>query len=476
MKQPTVLRMLSWSALDQFFRIGFQFLAIVVLARILTPADFGVIAMLGIFVELANTLANAGLTDALIQRKDTTHEEESSLFCFTVVLALAMALTLCVTAHWIANFYAQPLLKNVTYAIAFGLFIRSLGAVQTALFSKLFDFRTTALISGVSGSVSGAIAVIAALAGWGVWSLVLQTIIAAITSTSLLWAWHPWRPQFTFNLKLIRPYLKFGGYLLISRLINVVTVNLYTLIIGKQYTPQEVGFFNRASNFQNLLINSMSGIVAKVAFPVFASAADDHARVERGLSNALLGTAFISVPISISMVLLAGPIILTIFGNQWMGSIPILEILGLEVLIWPLHLLNVNLLMSMGRGDLMLRGVLVKFIVIIAMLLLAAPYGVTAMAKAYVFSSFINLFVNVYFTKKILPFGPAKQLRAIAPCLLAGIPMVVVILLVRNCIHLNHFAQLFVGLATGGTAYLGSSMLLGIHTLDFSRLFYRAKS
>lgn len=432
--------------------------------------------MLGIFVGLANTLANAGLTDALIQRKASTHEEESSLFFLTVILALAIAVSLCVAAHWIAIFYAQPLLENITYAMAFGLFISSLGAVQTALFSKIFDFKTTALIAGVAGGISGAFAVIAALGGWGVWSLVLQTILSAIISTSLLWAWHPWRPKLTFSLQLIKPYLKFGGFLLISRLINVVTINLYTLIIGKQYTPQDVGFFDRASNFQNLLVNSMSGIVAKVAFPVFASLSDDHARVERGLSKALLGTVFMSVPISISLVLLAEPIVLMIFGDQWMESIPILEILGLEALIWPLHLLNVNLLMSMGRGDLMLKGVLVKFIVIITMMLLAAPYGITAMAMAYVFSSFINLFVNIHFTKKILSFGLAKQLKAIAPCLLAGVPMVIFILLIRNFLHLNHFAQLVVALATGGVAYLGSCILMGIRDLDFVRLFFQAKS
>jgi len=267
-KQHSIHRMLGWSAVDQIFRLGFQFLVGVVLARLLTPTDFGIYALLAIFVGLASTLANAGLTDALIQRDVTTHQEESTLFIFTITLAFLIAVAMSISAHWIALFYEEPVVVDMTYAMAICVFIGSLGSVQVALFSKQLDFKTTAIIGGVAAAISSLAALLAAFSGWGVWSLVTQTFVATVVSTILIWFKHPWRPKFIFDLKLIQPYLKFGGYLLISRLVNVVSINLYTIVIGKFHSAQDVGIFNRASNFQNLLVNSMSGIVAKVAFPV----------------------------------------------------------------------------------------------------------------------------------------------------------------------------------------------------------------
>ncbi len=460
--------MLGWSALDQFFRLGFQFLVGVVLARLLTPSDFGIYALLAIFVGLASTLANAGLTDALIQRDVTTHQEESSLFIFTISLAFLIASIMCVSAHWIASFYEKPILVNITYIMAICVFIGSLGSVQVALFSKQLDFKTTAIIGAIAAAISSLAALAAAFNGFGVWSLVAQTFVATVVSTLLIWLKHPWRPKFTFDLKLIQPYLKFGGYLLISRLINVVSINLYTIVIGKVYTAQDVGIFNRASNFQNLLVNSMSGIVAKVAFPVFALAASDHQKLERGLNKALLGTVFLSVPISISLIILAKPIVLILFGNQWVDSIPILQILGFEALVWPLHLLNVNLLMSVGRGDLMFRGVLIKFFFTFMMLLLASPYGIVTMAIAFVMSSYINLMVNIYFTKQVFDYGFIKQVKAIAPCLLAGVPTIAVMYLTRTLFDSDYLIQLGVCVLFGGLIYLWLSSKFGIY--NFKRI------
>ena len=466
MRHKTLHGMLGWSAADQFFRLVCQFLVVIVLARLLTPTDFGLYAMLSIFVGLANTFANAGLTDALIQRKVTTHQEESSLFFFTIALALVVALILSVMSHWIAVFYKQPLLESIAYVMGFCVFIGSFTSVQTALFSKAYDFKTTALIGAVVSLFSGAVAISAAWAGWGVWSLVTQTLVATILSTLIFWFKHPWRPKLFFNLACIRPYLSFGGYLLISRLINVVSVNLYTLIIGKFYSAQEVGIFNRASNFQNLLINSMSGIVAKVAFPVFAAAAEDHDRLERGLNKALLGTVFLSVPIAIVLVFLAEPIVWVLFGDQWIKSIPILQILGLEALIWPFHLLNVSLLMSMGRGNLMFIGVLVKFSVTLIMLFIAAPYGLTIMALAFVGSSYLNLFVNIYFTKCVLDYGLSKQFNAVMPCFLSGIPMIFLLYVTISFLKVNHIAILIIGFLLGISAYVISGYKLRIFTRD----------
>lgn len=471
-KSPSIQSMLGWSALEQFFKIGIQFFVSIVLARILTPSDFGLYAILAVFIILANTLANAGLTDALIQRDLTSHEEESSLFFFTITLALIISLAICVFAREIAQFYNEPKLINIIYVMAFCIFIGSFSSIQTALFSKALNFKTTALISATASALSGGVAIVVAIRGWGIWSLVTQVLLLTVISTLLIWFKHPWRPKFVFNLKSVLPYIKFGGYLLISRLVNVLSINLYTLLIGKLYSTQDVGIFNRASNFQNLLVNSMSGIVAKVAFPVFASMSVDFLRLEHGLNKALLGTVLVSVPISVILIFQAEPIILILFGNQWTDSIPILQILGFEALIWPLHLINVNLLMSLGRGDLMFRGVIVKFLVTSSLLLLAAPYGILIIAIAYVVSSYVNLFVNVYYTKQILGYGFLKQIKAVSPCLKAGVAMALVQLIAEQLLYLSLITQLLFNFLIGGMVYLLICLFLKVIEIKNIKNYY----
>lgn len=471
-KPPSIQTMIGWSAVEQFSKIGIQFLVSIVLARILTPPDFGLYAILAVLVALANTLANAGLTDALIQRDVVTHEEESSLFFFTITFALIISLTVCIFAQEIAQFYKEPKLKNIIYVMAICVFIGSFSSIQTALFSKVLDFKTTALISALASTLSGSVAIVTAVSGWGVWSLVAQVLLLTVISTLLIWFKHPWRPIFVFNLHSVFPYIKFGGYLLISRLVNVLSVNLYTLVIGKFYSTQDVGIFNRASNFQNLLVNSMSGIVAKVAFPVFALMADDVLKLERGLNNALRGTVLLSVPISVILILQAEPVIMILFGNQWTDSIPVLQILGFEALIWPLHLINVNLLMSIGRGDLMFKGVVVKFIITFSMLLLAVPYGILTMAIAYVVSSYFNLLVNIYYTNQIIEYGFLKQIKVVSPCLGAGIAMALVILIAHQLLHLNLITQLIFNLLIGGIVYVSTCLFFGVIDVKNIKKYY----
>ncbi|WP_198246784.1 lipopolysaccharide biosynthesis protein [methane-oxidizing endosymbiont of Gigantopelta aegis] len=377
--------MFGWSAFEQFFRMGIQFAVMLVLARILTPEDFGLFAMLAIFIAITSTVANAGLPDAIIQSKSLTIEEVSSIFFLSLIILVISSCLLATSAPLIAIFFKRSLLENITYVMALAGFVGGLGMIQSALLSRELNFKAQGIISAISSLVSGMIAITFALNGWGVWSLVYATLIGGVVSSVLLWFYHPWRPRLFFNVSLIQSHIKYGTSLLFARLINVVIANLPATLLSKFYTPQEVGLFNRANSLQNLSVNTLSGIAAKVAFPLFAHAADDSKRLERGMNKALKGTLLITMPVAVFMILLAEPIIKILLGNQWLECIPLLQILSFQIIIWPLHLLNVNLLMAVGRSDLIARGVMIKFVVVIASLSLGVKYGLLGLAIAMLF-------------------------------------------------------------------------------------------
>jgi len=458
--------MFGWSAFEQFFRVGIQFVVMVVLARILTPEDFGLFAMLAVFIAITSTVANAGLPDAIIQSKSLTIEEESSIFFLSFGVLALSSFVLAGCAPFIATFFKQPSLENITYVMAFSGFVGGLGMIQSALLSRELNFKMQGMISAISSLVSGVAAISFALNDWGVWSLVYAALIGGVVSSLLLWFYHPWRPRLFFNALLIQTHIKYGASLLFARLINVVTTNLPATLLGKYYTPQDVGFFTRANSLQNLSVNTLSGIVAKVAFPLFAHAADDSDRLERGMNKALKGTLLITMPVAVTMILLADPIVKILLGNQWLECISLLQILSFGIIIWPLHLLNVNLLMAVGRSDLIVRGVIIKFIVVLVSLLFGIEYGLLGVAEAMLFSSIVNLFINIFYTKKVINFGYTRQLIIVLSSVLISIPMVVVVL-ITNFSLTNDLARLSVGVLFGFGVYSLSLWRKGFRPNNF---------
>lgn len=454
-----------WSTLDVFLRQGVQFVVLVTLARILTPEDFGVIAILALFVGLANILMDGGFSSALIQRQETTHTDESTVFFFNLAMGAVVALLLCAAAPWIATFFRQPALHYLTYAMALNVFVNAFGSIHSTLLTRELDFKTLAKINGVASLFSGILAIILASQGLGVWSLAGQALTASVITVISLWIWHPWRPLWAFRFASLQSFFRFGGYLMLIGIVDTLHRNLYSALIGKHYSVRDVGFYDRAQKTQLLPVNFIMSIIDRVAYPVFSAVAADKEKLARGFRKAQRLVMFVNIPLSIGMIVLAKPIVLTLFGEQWLPSVPILQVLGLVGLMWPLHILNINVLKAQGRSDLFFNIMLIKKAVSISLTVAASFHGIMAIVWAQVVASVFSFAVNAHYSKLFLNYGALRQLRDLFPYLIAAIPAGLGMWLVLVVANVPYYVELILAALTGTLLYLSLSRVFHVDAL-----------
>lgn len=458
----------KWSALDVFVRQGVQFIVTVVLARILAPEDFGIIAVLTLFIGVATVFIDGGLGSALVQRHNTTHTDESTVFFFNLGMGAVCGAFLCVSAPWIATFFNQPVLQYLSYAMALNLFVGAFGSIHTALLNKEMNFLTTAKVGGVSSVVAGAVAIYMASRGYGVWSLVGHTVVSGFITVVLLWVMHPWRPSWSFSGASLRSLFRFGGYEMVSTLLDVFVTNLYAILIGKMYSVRDVGLFTRARNMQLVPVTAMLSIVQRVAYSTFSSVADDKARLVRGLRQAQGVAMFVNLPITIGVIVLAEPLVLILFGEQWLPCVPILQVLGLGGILWPLSILNLNVLRAQGHSGLRLRIEVIKKVVAISLTIVASYYGIMAIAWAQVVISVCMYYANTHYTKVLLAYSGFCQLRDLAMNFVAVIPMATAVYLTTESMHTLPIIEILVAGTLGFGVYLLTCRLLCAELLNQS--------
>lgn len=444
----------KWSALDVFMRQGVQFAVAIVLARILAPEEFGVVAVLTLFIGVAAVFIDGGLGSALVQRQSITPMDESTVFFFNLGMGAISGVLLCAAAPWIAIFFKQPVLQYLSYAMAFSLFVGAFGSIQTALLTKEMNFKTTAKVGAVSSVVAGAVAIYMASQGYGVWSLVGHTVVSGIITVLLLWIWHPWRPGWSFSVASLRSLFRFGGYEMASTLLDVFANNLYLALIAKMYSVRDVGLFNRARNTQLMPVMVMMNIVQRVAYSAFASVAEDKARLARGLRQAQAVAMFINLPIMVGVIVLAEPLVLTLFGDQWVPCVPMLQVLGLGGMLWPLHILNLNILKAQGHSRLKFRIEVIKKVIAISLTVAASYYGIMAIAWTQFALSVSGYFINTHYTKVLLAYSGLDQLRDLTMNFVAVIPMAAVMYLLTDIMQTMPIIELLVAAAVGGGIYL----------------------
>ena len=404
-----------WSALDVLLRHGVQFLALIALARLLTPEDYGVIAMLAIFVGVASIFIDSGFSSALIQRQNITRTDESTVFFFNLTMGLTTALLLCLSAPLIATFFRQPIIEFVTYAMAGNLLVSAFGSIHTTLLMKAMNFKTIAKVGGISSAISGLLAIMLAYHGFGVWSLVAQTITASVISVLLLWHWHPWRPAWEFSVPSLRSCFRFGGFVFLSAFLDVAYSRLNLLLIGKLYTTGELGFYDRALAIRQMPSYVLEAVFNRVAFPLLSRATMDRGNLVKTIRKILIVMMFINVPVMLGIAVVAEPLVFVLFGDRWLPAVPILKVLCLAGVLWPLHTVNLNALLAQGRSDLFFRIEVVKKAVGVSVTLIACQYGVMAIAWALVLTGIIAFFINAHYTAVLLGYGAKAQMLDLLP-------------------------------------------------------------
>lgn len=412
-----------WSAIDACGRAGLQFLVGLILSRLLLPEQFGVVAMMSLFTAVASVFVDGGFGCALIQKQKLAPQDASSVFYFNIATGLLAMVALYVAAPCIAAFYRRPELVGLTKLMGLNIFIGTFGMVQNALLSRDLDFRTQVRIGGAAAVISGCVAVILAWLGCGVWSLAVQALLSTFISSLLLWYLRPWRPSFCLNFSALRSLLRFGSYLFLSGIIEAVYTRLYTLIIGRFYSPVDLGLYTRADSTQQLPSTLFTSVVNRVALPVFSSVAKDNVLLRRGMRKALSMLMLVNLPVMLGLAGVSRLLVLILFGQKWLLCVPYLQVLCLVGAMLPLHVINLSVINAMGRSDLFLRVEIVKKTVGFVILLITSQTSVLAMAWGQVISGIICFFLNAFYVGVLIDYTALNQLRDILPCCLAAFLM-----------------------------------------------------
>ena len=425
---------LSWSFIERLGQQGIQFFIAIILARLLAPAEFGLIAMLAIFMAVAQSFIDSGFGSALIQNQDATHVDECSIFYFNILVGVIAAGLLCLTAPWIASFYNVPILVPLTRALSLNLVINAFGLIQTTLLTKQINFKAQFKVSLIATFFSGTIGIIMAYNGFGVWSLVAQSLSQNIFRSYLLWLFVSWRPSFIFSIQSLRKLFAFGSKLLFSGLLNTFFENIYLVVIGKLFSPADLGFYSRAKGFQELPVQNISSSVARVTYPVFSSIQDDKVRLKVGVQRALTSMVILSFPLMIGLAVVAGPLVRLLLTDKWLPCVPYLQLLCAAGILYPLHVINLNVLMAQGRSDLFLRLEVLKKVLVLIAIAITYRWGISAIIIGQVFISLVALYLNAYYTGKILDYPVSAQVKDVAPVMVISI----IVGIAAYCVKLIH--------------------------------------
>jgi O-antigen/teichoic acid export membrane protein len=412
-----------WSFIEAICLRGLQFVVGVILARLLLPEQFGLVGMLMVFMAIAQTFLDSGFGAALIHKQVISEKDISSVFYFNLLMGIIAAVCLCVAAPHIATFYNQPILTPMLRVLSIVLVVNAFGLVQGILLTRAIDFKMQTKVTIIASFLSGFIGIGMAYWGYGVWSLVAQQIANAIFRTLLLWIFNRWRPAWLISLQSLREMFGFGSRLLASGLLNTIFDNVYLVVIGKLFLPADLGYFTRANSLQQLPSTTLASVVGRVTFPVFSTIQNDPERIKRGMKKALTLLMLVNAPLMIGLAVVARPLVLVLLTAKWTPCIPYLQLLSLLGLLFPLHLINLNVLQAMGRSDLFLRLEIIKKLLIVSNIAITFRWGIEAMIIGQIITSIVSYYLNAYYNKALLNYSIWEQIGDLYPYVLNAMLM-----------------------------------------------------
>lgn len=409
-----------WSFIQQFSMLGVNFGVSIVMARLLLPAEFGLMGMIYVFFTIGNVLLDAGLAQSLIRTKDVDEEDYSTVFFFNIALGLFLYGLLYLTAPLVADFYRQPILINLIRVYAVIFVLGSLTTVQNAILVKEMRFKKLLFISLPATVLGGLAGVYFAFQGYGVWSLVYNTVITIGLNAVLLWVFSSWTPSLKFSKNKFKQHFNFGYKLSLTNLIDAIFGNIYQIVLGRFFTPKTVGYFSRSDSMKNIAISSIANTLTKVSFPLLANIQDDKERMSIIYRKILQAVIFVTAPILIVMAVLAKPLFIFLFTEKWIEAVPYFQIICVGAIMIPINRYNINLFSIIGRSDIILKLEVIQKPILVLLVILALPFGIFPLLFTQIIYAIICFFINVAYSKKVLHYSHLEQMGDVGSVLLLG--------------------------------------------------------
>ncbi len=454
---------ISWSAVERFTTQGVSFFIQLLLARLLMPSDYGIIAMLAIFLQIAQVFIDSGFANALIKKQNCSEEDYSTVFYYNLVISIIIYLLFFSFSPKVARFYDIPELTNVMRFISLVVILNALCIVQRTKLIKAINFKSQTMVSLGSVLLSGGLGLYLAYQGFGVWALCWQTIANGFFQNVFLFFSVKWFPSLSFSKTSFVEMFGFGSKILGASIISVIYSNLYTIVIGKMFHTIELGHFSRAEQFAKFPSSNIGNIITRVVFPVLSRIQDDDEKLCIAYRKIIRCSSFLIFPLMMGLAALATPFVTVILTEKWLGVVILLQILCMSYMWDHLSLLNLNVLYVKGRSDLVFKLEVIKKSIAVVILVVTIPYGLVVMCWGLVMYSLIAFYLNAYYTRKLLALGFLKQLNDVIPYFIASLAMGGCVLLFLHMVD-NVYIQLVVGIFIGIAIYF----LISIFFLKFT--------
>lgn len=405
----------GWSAVDNVAQHIVTFVVSIVLARLLSPDDYGLLGLIAIFLAVCTALINGGFTTALIRKKNATDDDYNTAFIVNFCMSLVLYCVIFLCAPLIADFFGRVELIALTRVSSLGMIIGALAMVQQTRLTKRIDFKSQTKITITASVISGVVGITMAIMGFGVWSLVAQQLTSQVLRTTLLWVVNKWIPKFRFSKDSFRNLFGFGSKMMLSGLIDTIWKELYQLVVGKFYSPATLGQYTRAGQFSRLFSSNLTSIIQRVTYPVLSHIQDDKERLTAVYRKIIKTSMFVTAICMFSLGAISEPLVFCLIGPKWHDAATYLPFICLTGSSYPLHAINLNMLQVQGRSDLFLGLEIIKKIIGIGPLMIGAFVGIIPMLCTSVITTIIAFFLNSYYSGKLLGYSSWMQIKDIAP-------------------------------------------------------------
>lgn len=468
-EQSTKMKILSgmiWKLLERGGTQGVQFVVQIVLARLLLPEDYGLIAMTVIFITMANIFVQSGFNIALIQKKNTTEADFSSVFYLSLLVAGILYMILFFAAPPIAAFFGEPQLVPVLRILSITLFFGAFSSIQNAVIARGMQFKKLFFSSLGAIVVSGAVGIAMAYTGYGVWALVGQQITNQLLVMVILFLTLQWRPRLLFAPENVKGLFSYGWKIMLASLMSQLYIELRSLIIGKMYNAEMLGFYNRGKHFPSLIINNINGSIQAVMLPALSSQQDNRPRVKDMVRRSIMTSSFFVFPVMVGLAVVAEPLVLILLTAKWLPVVPFLQIYCLICALWSIQTANLQAIKALGHSDIILKLVALKLVLGLAVLGVTVFYGVYAIALGGAVVTLLSTVIDSYPNRRLLDYSYKEQWRDIMPSLLLSLVMGAAVYSL-NGLGLADWVTLTVQIPCGVVIYFGLAYLFKLESLVY---------
>lgn len=461
-----VVSSLVWKFLERIGTQGIQFVVSLLLARLLLPSDYGVVSMILVFTAIANVFVQSGFSTSLIQKKGADELDFSSVFYVSLIIATICYIILFFAAPFIAEFYNMPEMTSILRVIALTLFFGAINSVQNAKISRDMKFKKLFFSSLGAILVSGATGIILAFLGYGPWALVWQQLSNSIAITIILWFTSGWRPKLMLSIKRVKSLFSYGSKILCSSLLDTLYRNLYNLVIGKFYSSETLGNYNKGEQFPKLIAVNVDGAISSVMLPAYSKEQDNHEKVKKMVRRSIVTSTLILFPMMVGLAAVAETAVRVLLTDNWLGCVPYMQLLCIVYAVYPINTANLQSIKAMGKSDYYLKLEVIKKVIGIIVLVATIPFGVYIMALGQVVVAILSTFINAFPNRRLLNYQYKEQIKDVLPALLISLVMFAVVF-PMNYLNINIYLLLLIQILIGIVVYFGLAYIFKLESLDY---------